>query len=125
MKLGNRQRGMGLWGVIFILFLIGFTAFTTLKLFPVYMEDFTIESSLESIEQDAAAEYRGVISVREAVRKRLSVNNVKVLKSDDIGVVREGEYYYIDIKYDVTIPFISNVSLLVSFEHSASVRASI
>lgn len=125
MRLPKHQRGMGLWGIVFILFLIGFTAFTTLKLFPVYMEDFAIESSLNSIEQDAAAEYRGIRAVKEAVQKRLGVNNVKVLNSDDINVVRDGEFYLIDIDYEVTIPFISNISLLVTFQHAAQVRAGI
>lgn len=125
MRLQKEQHGATLWSIAFILFLIGFAAFTTLKLFPVYMEDFSISSSLDSMEQDVAAEYRGVGSVQQGFMRRLGVNNVKVLKRDDVAVSREGDYYYIDVNYEVTIPFIGNVSLLLNFEHSASVRASL
>lgn len=125
MKLSKHQYGASLWSVIFTLFLIGFIAFTALKLFPVYMEDFSIESSLQSLEADIGAEYRGAMSVRNAVSKRLSVNNVKVISRDDVSVTRDGQAYNVTIDYQVTVPFIGNISLLVTFNHSVAVRASV
>jgi len=125
MTLEKTQRGATLWSVLFILFLIGFSVFVTLKLFPVYMEDFSIVSSLESLENDSVAEYRGAGNVKNAVMKRLIVNNVKVISSKDVSITRDGNFYFIDVDYEVTVPFIGNISLLVTFSHSASVRASV
>lgn len=125
MTLEQSQRGATLWSVIFILFLIGFSVFVTLKLFPVYMEDFSIVSSLESLENDPGAEYLGAGKVKQAVMKRFGINNVKVISSEDVSVSREGNFYYVDVDYEVIVPFIGNISLLITFGHSASVRASV
>lgn len=125
MKLHRYQNGSSLFSIVFTLLLIGFVAYTALKLFPVYMEDFSISSSLETLEAESAKEYRGALSVREAVMRRFNVNNVSRVGKDDISITREGQSYYVDVDYEVTIPFIGNVSLLLKFSHSASVRASI
>jgi len=123
MKTGKLQQGITLPGVAFILLLIGFTAYTVLKLFPVYMENFTISSSLENLEQDPVKEFNGAGSVRSAVMKRFGMNNVHQVSLDDIIVIREGQIYNVDVDYEVRIPFFKNISLLVSFKNHAEVTA--
>lgn len=123
MKTRNHQRGLTLFGFFFIMFLIGFTAFTTFKLFPVYMENFTIRSSLESMEGETGKEYLGAISVRDAVNRRFGINNVTQVGLDDISITRDGQIYNVDVDYEVRIPFISNISLVVSFTNHAEVSA--
>lgn len=125
MELFKQQRGASLSSVVFTLFLIGFATFTTLKLFPVYLEDFSIRSSLESLEADATQEYRGALSVRDAVLKRFDVNDVRRVGKDDLSIIRDGNAYQVNVQYEVIVPFISNVSLLIRFNHNATVRASI
>ena len=123
MKTRNHQRGLTLFGFFFIMFLIGFTAFTTFKLFPVYMENFTIRSSLESMEGETGKEYLGAIAVRDAVNRRFGINNVTQVGLDDISITRDGQVYNVDVDYEVRIPFISNISLVVSFTNHAEVSA--
>lgn len=123
MHTGKYQQGITLFGFLFILFLIGFTAFTTFKLFPVYMENFSIRSSLESTEQEQGVEYRGALAVRNAVFRRFSINNVTQVSKDDISIIRDGQVYLIDVDYEVRVPYISNISLLVSFKNHAEVDA--
>lgn len=124
-KTSRYQRGEGIWGVVFILFLIGFVAFTSLKLAPVYIEDFSIASSIEGLETDKNAEYRGALSVRKAVLKRFGINNVKAVGKEDVVITRDGDMYHIDVEYEVLVPYIANVSLLLTFNHTASVRAAL
>lgn len=123
MKTRNHQRGLTLFGFFFIMFLIGFTAFTTFKLFPVYMENFTIRSSLESMEGETGKEYLGAIAVRDAVNRRFGINNVTQVGLEDISITRDGQVYNVDVDYEVRIPFISNISLVVSFTNHAEVSA--
>lgn len=124
MKLHNSQRGMTFWSTASVLFAIGFTAYVILKLLPVYMDDLSIGSALEGVQDGAAAEdHRTVSSVRTALVKRFNVNNVDVISSKDVQIVREGNYYLVNIDYQVIVPFIGNISLLISFDHSGSVLA--
>lgn len=123
MNTGKHQQGITLYGFAFILLLIGFAVFTTLKLFPVYMENFAVRSSLKSMEEEHGQEYAGALAVRSTVSKRFGINNISQVTSDDISVTREGQIYYVDVDYEVKIPYISNISLLVSFTNHAEVPA--
>ena len=75
------------------------------------------------MEGDKSREYLGAVAVRDTVLKRLDINNVNQVKKEDISISRDGGFYYIDIDYEVRIPFISNVSLLIDFKNHAEVSA--
>lgn len=121
----NRQAGYSIWSLSFFLFLIGFAAFTALKLVPPYMEYFNVSSALSAMESEPE-EYVGAMKVHEAVMNRLSVNNVSRVKGEDISVVRDlnSERYNIEVDYDVIIPYFSNISFLLNFRTTATVRTS-
>ncbi len=125
MKRINRQAGYSIWSLAFFLFLIGFSVFTALKLVPPYLEYFNVSGALSTMESEPE-EYVGAMSVHTAVMKRFYVNNVSRVKSEDVSVVRDlnSERYKIEVDYDVVIPYFSNISFLLNFKSTASVRAS-
>lgn len=123
MKTGKYQQGTTIYGLAFILLLIGFVTFTILKLFPVYMENYAIRSSVESLANEGGREFHGVMEIRNSLLKRFGMNNVTQVSYDDISVIREGQIYYVDVDYEVKVPFIKNISLLVGFANHAEVPA--
>ncbi len=123
MKMAKYQQGVTIYGLAFILLVIGFVTFTTLKLFPVYMENFTVRSSVESLEKEADQQFLGVMAVRSALLKRFSMNNVTQVSAEDISISREGQVYSVDVDYEVRVPFIKNISLVISFANHAEVAA--
>ena len=123
MRLKQQQRGATLFSIAFYLLLLGFAVFVTLKLFPVYMEAFSVKSSVESLRSEAGVEYTGARSVQQAVQRRFSLNNITAVTTEDIIVVREDQTYKVSVDYQVQVPFISNIDLLVSFSYGAEVPA--
>lgn len=124
MRLNKYQKGLSVWSFSFNLFLIGVAVFITLKLFPVYMEDLSVGTAVESLESDPE-EFRGALSVRNALTKRFDINNVTRVDKDNISITRDNQEYLIEVNYEVEVPFISNIFLILRFEHSAVVRASV
>jgi hypothetical protein len=122
MRLKQAQRGVTMISIAFYLGLLAFVVFTVLKLFPVYMESFTVASSVKALET-SGEEYTGASAVRESLRKKMSFNNVTAVEKDDISVTREDQTYMVDVNYEVRIPFIKNVNLILSFENHAEVPA--
>jgi hypothetical protein len=121
MRLHKDQQGITFIGLSFVLVLIGFVTFTTLKLLSPYMQNFYVSGALDSIVGDSAAEYSGVNAVRASVLKRLDVNDVTQVTAGDIRIVRDGQVYNIDIDYEVEIPYAYNISLILKFENHAEV----
>lgn len=123
MKLAKHQRGITLFGVAFTLMLIGFVTFTVLKLFPVYMQNFSVRSSLESMQGEKSEQYLGAVAVRNGVLKRLGINNVTQVDKEDIHITRDGQIYNIDVDYEVRVPYFANISLVMTFKNHAEVAA--
>lgn len=124
MKLQHSQRGVTLVSIAFYLGLLAFVVFTALKLFPVYMESFTITSSVEGLQAEGGAEaFVGAGAVKQAVVKRFGVNNISLVTGEDVIVVRDENIYTINVEYEVRIPFIKNIDLVLFFENNAEVLA--
>lgn len=123
MKLQKSQKGFTLASLSFFLLLLGFVVYTSLKLFPVYMEAFTVESSVKSLETDKNEEYVGPSAVRAALIRRFGVNNVRMVSLDDISVIREKNTLMVDVNYEVRLPYFKNIYLLLTFENHAEVPA--
>ncbi|MCW8919336.1 MAG: DUF4845 domain-containing protein [Gammaproteobacteria bacterium] len=121
-KSRKRQQGVTMISVAFFLGLLAFAVFTVLKLFPVYMESFTVASSVKNLE-NRTEEYMGAKAVRDALMKNFGVNNVTAVSAEDISVTREDQMYLVDVNYEVRIPYIKNLSLVVTFENHAEVPA--
>jgi hypothetical protein len=124
MQTNKYQKGLSLWSFSFNIFLLGVAVFIALKLFPIYMEDLSIGSAVESLETDSE-EFRGALSVRDALLKRFDINNVTLVDKDKISITRDEQDYLVEVDYEVEVPFIGNISLIIRFEHSAVVRASV
>ena len=120
MKLQHSQKGVTMASLAFYLLLLGFVVYIALKLFPVYMDAFSIESSVKGLETDRQ-EFSGAMSVRSALVKRFGMNNVSSVMAEDVVVKRVNQVYEVDVDYEVRIPFFKNIDLVVSFENHAEI----
>lgn len=118
-----RQDGISLGGVLLVLALIGLAALVAIRLVPVYLESFTVKESVISVVDEAKREPLTPVQMRDLIVKRFRINNVKVVKKDDIIIKREGFFYKITVDYEVRTPFIQNIDFVVKFENHGEVPA--
>ena len=112
-----------MYGIIFVVLVGVLFVHTLFKILPPYMEDMAVKSVVQSVEKDADANYTRPSQVQQAITRRFGVNNIRGVGSDDISIVRDGDFYYIDISYEVRVPYLGNMSLVMEFEHQGQVRA--
>jgi hypothetical protein len=119
----TRQQQTGLtmisWMLVFVF--IGVIAMTVIRLFPVYLEHMGVKSSLNSLLSDQSLRGAGPSELRNALMRRIDVNDVDRVKSEDITIQRDGNVYRVNIAYEVVVPFIQNVSFLVTFDDTVEV----
>lgn len=110
---------MTLPGALLVLVVVGAAAYLTLRLVPVYLEHFSVVSSLRSL---ANEETQGLSAgeIRSLLMKRLQINDIKHVDRRDIKVVREGGSRKVSVEYEVREPLTGNLSLLVSFSDSVT-----
>lgn len=118
--LRHAQRGITLTGVLIGAALIGFFVYSGAKLTPVYLENFSVKSSLKSLanEDEKAGSVR---ELRDHLMRRLSVNNVQNVKPEHITIRIEGNRRIVSVVYEVRTRFYGNLWLLASFNEQIEI----
>lgn len=113
-----RQQGMTFIGVVIVLGLIAFFVLITLKLVPLYLENFKIASSLQSLKSDPALGSKSAPEIMSLLNRRLEINEVRRLTPKDIEIKVGSGRALVRIKYEVRESFIGNVDIVAKFDDS-------
>ena len=110
------QQGGALTMMIMALFFGGLLTLA-IKMGPAYLDDFTIQEALESLDGTDGLSQMGPAQVRSLINKRLSVNNVDGFDPKNISVEKNGELVVIKVDYEVRNNIFRNVDTVVHFQH--------
>ena len=79
MKYAESQKGLSLLSWLVVLAVVAFLASTAFKVSPHYLDYYSIEKAITSVETDKAAEVRSVPEFYSYVSKALQINNIRDL----------------------------------------------
>ncbi len=123
MKSMHHQRGLSLVGWLIVAGLAGFLAIVALKLFPVYLEYWTVRTVIDEVANMPAVDKKSRSYIMTTIGKRLDVNSVQTVKPRDIKYERQDSGgVRLHLKYEVRKPLVGNVDVVVKFEHIAPLR---
>jgi len=113
----NGQRGMTYLGMLILMIVIAFCAIVVIKVMPVYLEHFKVESSLKSLAQDSKANMAQLppAEIRKLLMRRLEVNDVSHVKKENIAISREGNKTMVDVSYEARVTLFFNLDLVARF----------
>lgn len=116
----RNERGMTIWGMAFIVVLVGFFALMALKLVPPYMQNFKIKTALAELKNQAGGMSREEIV--NALQKRFDVDDVDNVDPRTALKIESGNRVRIlRIAYQVKVPLFYNISALIDFNDSVEV----
>jgi hypothetical protein len=114
----KEQDGGALIVVVLCIAFFGMIGFLVLKLAPVYIEHFGVTSSLASMENDSL-HGRSISELRTLLDKRLRINDVHRVNAADADIKTKPRMTTIRLAYEVQVPLMSNIDLLVTFDDQA------
>lgn len=117
-----QQDGKSTKTVFFGLVVAGILLLLLFKLTPVYMEHFAVVSSLKSMEEEIGMRTKSPNELMRLLQKRFDINDIKRITQDDVTIKRQGRSTLITVAYEVQIPLVSNIDLLISFDNTASLN---
>jgi hypothetical protein len=111
------QNGMTYLGMLILMIVIAFGAIIVIKVVPLYLEHFKVESSMKSLAQEPKDQLAGLppSEIEKLLIKRLSINDVEHVTKDDISVTKEGGKTVISIDYEARVSLFMNIDLVVRF----------
>lgn len=124
MIFARSQKGMSMLGWMVVLALVAFFASTGFKMFPHYMDYWSLENAIMSVETDRALEVHSVQDFYSHISKSMQVNSIRDLDLKEIlDVKAEGGDFLVHLKYEKRESLIENLDLVANFDKEFRIRA--
>jgi len=117
----SKQKGFTLVGLILVFALIGIVTLSVLKIFPIYMEHLSIQTSIEAIETDPEIKKMTVGQIRGLFGKKLDMNQVTSINAKDAKINRSISDITMKVEYEVRKDYIGNIDIVLSFSDQMAV----
>jgi hypothetical protein len=118
------QRGLGLWGLIFVLSVIGLVALVLIKSIPAYLNEGTISRDLHEVATKAGSSGSEIdpTDVKLDIQRRWDIDYVTNLDPKEIKVTRNARGWNIDYAYQVKVKLFYNLSLVMDFAQTIPIN---
>jgi hypothetical protein len=118
----SRQRGMTFIGLLCILALVGVIGYAGLRLVPLYLNYMKVARILDAAAADAKGENPDPGTLRNALERHWEIEDITGVGYKDVEVIKDERGIALHVAYDDSAPYIANVSLLVHFDKTVTVR---
>ena len=115
---GHRQKGLSFVGWMAVVAIFGLLILSFFKVFPIYNEYFTIQSVLAGIVKAEKVDFKSKRAIWVSLEKRLAVNEIYSIKSENVTISREDGKTTITISYRTQRPYIGNLFIGGNFTES-------
>lgn len=118
----KRQQGITAIGFIILAVIVGMLGFGGLKLTPIYLEHMKILSVLNDVKGDLDGQNASVGTIRASIGKRLNIEMVTVLKSQDFKIRKTEGGYEVRAQYENQTQYIGSLYLTGVFNDAVEIR---
>ena len=112
----KKQQGMTFIGILFVGIILVFSAILVMKLIPPYIEYWSVKKVMDAIAKDPSLNNMSIREVRASFDKRASIDNITIIKGDDLDVSKDGGEMVASVEYPVKVPLFGNLSACMDFK---------
>lgn len=114
-----RQRGLTMWGWLYVIVTLAGIGIFTVKAGPVYLNDYSLAGVLKKVAEDPSAPNMSTHALRDKCGRYFNTSYIEHVEPRDIKVVKTPDGgRAMTVSYEVKIPMFYNVTALFHFEHS-------
>jgi len=119
----QHQKGMTGIAMALVLVLVAFFAMVVIRLFPIYIEHFSVTSHLKSLSNEVGMSKKTNSEIITTLKKRFGIDDVKNVTDEHIFIEREkGGLVAVAVEYEVRTSAISNIDMVVSFVNEVELK---
>jgi hypothetical protein len=122
MRMRSHQRGLGWFGLLFVLGVIAFTAIVVVKCLPIYLNQMKVASSVNKVATDAGSGRAEPQQLRNALQRYWDIEDIKYLQPRDIKVKRTANGRFLSYEYEARERLFYNISIVIDFAEDVPLR---
>ena len=115
-ELLSKQRGIGFWGLMMVLILVGFFALIAFKVGPIYLNHAQIVRALNNVGSSGEFSNAPPTEIRRALQKRWDVDYISRIEPKDIKIKRTKDGKVLAYQYIAEEKLFYNVHVAAHFE---------
>lgn len=117
------QSGATLISWLLLIAVLGLLAVVGLKLFPIYLKDYTLSSILEDVARNPDSKEMSNAELWSTISKRLSINEIDdLVNKENVTITRDNGRTTIAVKYEARTDLIGNLDGIAVFDHAAVIQ---
>ena len=116
----ERQQGLSMMGFLITAIILIAVAVLGMKMIPAYMQNGTIKEVFNAVAHDPGLKGATIRDIELAYVKRAAVQDINAIKPGDINIQNDDSGISLSATYQVKIPLVANVSLVLDFNPSSS-----
>ena len=127
MRNRQRQLGLGLWGLLFVLAIGGFAALVLIKCVPIYLNEMAVARAVHDVASKNTAS-DGEVDVNEihnALQRRWDVDYINRIEPKEIKVVRDEHGLKLSYDYEAREHLFYNIYIVIHFAEDVPIRSSV
>ncbi len=95
----SKQRGMTVIGLLLVLIAIGFVAVVAMKVVPMYIQYFSIKSTIESILKEPQVAQMSAQEIQNGIQRRFDIGYVNNIAARDLKIRNDRSGRVLDLVY--------------------------
>ena len=115
----NKQRGISMAAFIFIALGVVVLIILGMKIGPAYVENKTIQTAFEDILHGPEIQNASDSVIRSNYSRHVEAGYIRAVNASDVLIERDNGKIVLSASYQVKVPLVGNVSLLLDFNPSA------
>lgn len=115
---GDRQRGITVIGMLILIIAIAFVALIAMKVVPMYIQYYTIKSTVESIRKEPQLAQMSAQDIQNAIQKRFDIGYVDKIAARDLKLRNERNGRVLDLVYQDERELFYGLSVLLKVNES-------
>ena len=119
----RKQRGLSFFTLLIIIALIAFFALVVMKVGPLYIENASVNASIQNLVGLPGVGKEGITAMRKRIQNQMNVDDVKSLDSLAIKFVKskESQVWLVTADYEARTILFSNVGVFIHFVKTVEV----
>lgn len=121
-QLNSGQRGMTLIGMLLLIIMLAFIALIAMKVVPLYVQYYTIKSTIESIRKEPQLAQMTTQDIQAGIQKRFDIGYVENVKARDLKIRSESGGRVLDLVYQDERPLFYGLSVILKVNETVSLN---